>query len=47
MEGLFGARLVDTLTASEVTLKVVAPLGNLKLGDTFPVLVRLPVRPTP
>lgn len=35
MEGLFGARLVDAVTASEVTLKVVAPLGNLKPGDTF------------
>src|SRR5207248_1790767 len=35
MESLFGARLVDTVTASDVTLKVVAPLGNLKPGDTF------------
>jgi hypothetical protein len=35
MESLFGARLVDTVTASDVTLKVVSPLGNLKPGDTF------------
>ncbi|HEY3625580.1 MAG TPA: beta-galactosidase [Terracidiphilus sp.] len=35
METLFGARLVDTVTASEVTLKVVAPFGRLKPGDTF------------
>jgi hypothetical protein len=35
MEQLFGARLVDTLTVSEVTLKVVAPFGGLQAGDTF------------
>jgi hypothetical protein len=35
MESLFGARLVDTVTASDVTLKVVSPLGNLKPGDIF------------
>ena len=35
MESLFGARLVDAVTVSEVTLKVVAPLGTLKVGDTF------------
>jgi endo-1,4-beta-mannosidase len=35
MEGLFGARLVDTVTASDVILKVVSPLGDLKPGDTF------------
>ena len=35
MEALFGVRLVDTVTASEVTLKVVVPFGDLKPGDTF------------
>jgi endo-1,4-beta-mannosidase len=35
MESLFGARLADTVTVSEVTLKVVAPFGTLKPGDTF------------
>jgi len=35
MASLFGARLVDTAIVSEVTLKVVAPFGNLKPGDTF------------
>ena len=35
MESLFGARLVDTVTASDVVLKVVAPLGSLKPGDIF------------
>jgi hypothetical protein len=35
MEALFGARLVDTVTASEVTLKVIQPFGELKPGDTF------------
>jgi endo-1,4-beta-mannosidase len=35
MESLFGARLVDAVTVSEVTLKVVAAFGDLKPGDTF------------
>jgi hypothetical protein len=35
MEAIFGARLVDTVTASELTLKIVEPLGGLKPGDTF------------
>jgi hypothetical protein len=35
METIFGARLVDTVTASEVTLKVIEPFGGLKPGDTF------------
>jgi endo-1,4-beta-mannosidase len=35
MESLFGARLVDTVTVSEVTLKIVAPFGDLKPGDVF------------
>ena len=35
METLFGARLVDANPKEEVTLKIVAPFGNLKVGDTF------------
>ena len=36
MESLFGARLVDANPGkTEITLKVVAPLGDLKVGDTF------------
>lgn len=35
METIFGARLVDTLVASDVTLKIVEPFGGLKVGDTF------------
>jgi len=35
MEELFGARLTDTVTAPEVTLKVVEAFGELKPGDTF------------
>jgi endo-1,4-beta-mannosidase len=35
METIFGARLVDTNIVSDVTLKVVEPLGGLKPGDTF------------
>ncbi len=35
MTSLFGARLQDTVTASEVTLKIVKPFGTLKPGDTF------------
>jgi hypothetical protein len=35
MTALFGARLSDTITVSEVTLKVVEPFGGLKPGDTF------------
>ncbi|MGA8869347.1 MAG: beta-galactosidase [Candidatus Sulfotelmatobacter sp.] len=35
MESLFGARMVDANPKDEVTLKVVAPLGDLKVGDTF------------
>jgi Beta-galactosidase trimerisation domain len=35
MEKIFGARLVDTVTVSEVTLKIVEPFGGLKPGDTF------------
>jgi len=35
MESLFGARLSDHAAATEVTLKVVAPFGNLKPGESF------------
>ncbi|MGD0471202.1 MAG: beta-galactosidase [Terriglobales bacterium] len=35
MDSLFGARLVDHLPVQQVTLKVVAPFGNLKPGETF------------
>jgi endo-1,4-beta-mannosidase len=35
MNELFGARLADNAPAREVTLKIVAPLGGLKPGDTF------------
>ena len=35
MEALFGASLVDSAIVSEVTLKMVAPLGPLRPGDSF------------
>ena len=35
MERLFGARLVDHISVNEVTLRVVAPFGDLKPGDSF------------
>lgn len=35
MEQLFGARLADHVPVSDVTLKVVAPFGDLKPGETF------------
>ena len=35
MASLFGARLLDRAPSSEVTLKIVAPFGDLKPGDTF------------
>jgi endo-1,4-beta-mannosidase len=35
MAALFGARLVDRAPSSEVTLKFVAPFGDLKPGDTL------------
>ena len=35
MVEIFGARLVDSAPAREVTLKIVAPFGGLKPGDTF------------
>jgi hypothetical protein len=35
MEALFGARIEDSVVPSELTLKVVAPLGGLNVGDTF------------
>ncbi len=35
MEDIFGARLVDHVPVSDVTLTVVSQLGDLKPGDTF------------
>lgn len=35
MAALFGARMVDRALSSEVVLKIVAPFGDLKPGDTF------------
>ena len=35
MASLFGARIVDRAVSSEVTIKITAPFGNLKPGDTF------------
>jgi Cellulase (glycosyl hydrolase family 5) len=35
MEGLFGTRLVDHMPATEVTLRIVEPFGDLKPGDTL------------
>jgi endo-1,4-beta-mannosidase len=35
MESLFGARMVDANPKDDITLKVVAPFGELKVGETF------------
>ncbi len=35
MAALFGARMTDTVVVSELTLKIVKPLGDLVPGDTF------------
>lgn len=35
MEDLFGARLADHVPVDEVLLTVVAPIGELEIGDTF------------
>ena len=35
MAALFGARMTDTVVVTELTLKIVKPLGDLKPGDTF------------
>ena len=35
MTSLFGARIADRIISSEVTIKMVEPFGNLKVGDTF------------
>jgi len=35
MESLFGARVVDANPKDDITLKIVAPFGDLKVGDTF------------
>ena len=42
MASLFGVRLVDRAPSSEVTLKIVAPFGDLKPGDTFHYSVPTP-----
>jgi endo-1,4-beta-mannosidase len=39
MASLFGTRLVDRAPSSEVTLKIVAPFGDLKVGETFHYVV--------
>jgi endo-1,4-beta-mannosidase len=39
MASLFGARLVDRAISSELTLKIVAPFGDLKPGETFHYVV--------
>jgi endo-1,4-beta-mannosidase len=39
MSSLFGARIVDRAISSEVTIKMTAPFGNLKPGDTFYYIV--------
>jgi endo-1,4-beta-mannosidase len=36
---LFGARIVDRVISSEVTIKMVEPFGNLRPGDTFHYVV--------
>ena len=35
MESLFGARMTDSVVDSEVTLKIVRPLGNLRPGESL------------
>ena len=35
MEALFGASLADSAVVSELSLRMVAPMGGLKAGDTF------------
>ncbi len=35
MEQLFGARLVDSALVHDITIRIVAPFGGLKPGDTF------------
>jgi hypothetical protein len=42
METLFGARMVDANPKDDVTLKVVAPFGDLKVGETFHYSVPAP-----
>ncbi len=42
MEQLFGARLSDALTVSEVTVKIVTPFGGLQPGDSFHYSVPAP-----
>jgi hypothetical protein len=42
MEALFGARMIDANPKDVVSIKVVAPFGNLKPGDTFHYAVPSP-----
>ena len=35
MDALFGARMSDTVVASELTLKIVKPFGDLRRGEIF------------
>jgi hypothetical protein len=35
MESLFGARMLDANPKDDITVKMVAPFGELKVGDTF------------
>lgn len=42
MESLFGARMVDANPTDGVTLKIVVPFGDLKVGDTFHYSVPAP-----
>ncbi len=42
MESLFGARMVDANPKDDVTLKIVAPFGDLKVGETFHYAVPSP-----
>ena len=42
MDSLFGARIIDRAVSSEVTIKMTAPFGGLKPGDTFHYIVPSP-----
>jgi hypothetical protein len=39
MAGLFGARMVDSVPVTELMLRIVAPFGGLRTGDTFKFMV--------
>jgi endo-1,4-beta-mannosidase len=42
MESLFGARMVDANPKDDITLRIVTPFGDLKVGDTFHYSVPAP-----